>query len=176
MSSWRRTEFAALELQEMATTSSCVRYMPLGGRHFDRWLWWRCCRVWWSLRPSPILELSVWGSAWLYQEKKQITILRRWKKLKCKNNFHSIRSHFFLLVTWHWIYLVQSWNCRLGLWRCKFFTTAVVIDQLPAVVVVGFYILKYKKKNNKQTSNIHFITNVRVSFSNFVIETTHYSQ
>lgn len=65
MSSCRRTVLAAVELQDTATTSSCVRYMPLGGRHLERCEWCRCCRVWWSRRPMMILELIICGSTWL---------------------------------------------------------------------------------------------------------------
>lgn len=60
MSSCRRMVLAALGLQDTASTSSWVRYMPLGGRYLERWEWWRCCRLWYSLLPRPIL--LVWTS------------------------------------------------------------------------------------------------------------------
>jgi hypothetical protein len=67
MSSCRRTVLAALELHDTATTSSWVRYMPLGGRHLERCEWCRCMSVRCSRRPSPILEeLRGWGSVWLW--------------------------------------------------------------------------------------------------------------
>lgn len=63
MSSWRRSVLAAEALQDIATTSSWVRYMPFGGRQRERW-WCRCCKVWFSRRPKASLAPGVIGSVW----------------------------------------------------------------------------------------------------------------
>lgn len=62
---------AAEALQDMATTSSWVKYMPLGGRQRERW-WCRCCRVWFSRRPKASLAPGATDSAWFWVEKDNV--------------------------------------------------------------------------------------------------------
>lgn len=73
---------AAEELQETATTSSWVRYMPFGGRQRERW-WCRCCRVWCSRRPNATFELGTTGSTWFWREEDKLGL--NWNRQKETN-------------------------------------------------------------------------------------------